>query len=177
MSENLSYRMLQIGGAPAGILGIDELFEELFEDDCAPGDQDLGVRLIQGVKANNYIPKPALNDYKIVLLEEYHRFYTTKTMGTEVVSRDYGQWEGHPRENIPWFPTVSPELCNGCGKCLEICPKDVFVMDDAGKAVVDEPFLCIVGCCICKSACDPEAILMPAREMLDSYRHGQRKST
>jgi hypothetical protein len=31
-----------------------------------------------------------------------------------------------------------------------------------------------VGCCFCKSACDPQAILMPQREMLDQYRHMRR---
>ena len=67
--------------------------------------------------------------------------------------------------------------CNGCGKCIEVCPKDVFVQNENGKVVVVEPFLCIVGCCFCKSACDPEAIMMPKREMLDHYRHGQRKVT
>jgi len=177
MAEKLSYRMLQIGGVPAGILGIDELFQKLFEENIKPEDEDLADRLIKGVREHNYIPKPALKDYQVVLMDEYNQFYGVKKGGTGVLSRDYGQWEGHPRENIPWFPTVSPELCNGCEKCLEICPKDVFVMGDTGKALVNEPFLCIVGCCICKSACDPEAILMPTREMLDSYRHGQRKST
>lgn len=177
MADKLSYRMLQIGGAPAGILGIEELFQELIKDNCKPGDEDLAKRLIKGVRANNYIPKPALDDYQAVLVDEYNRFYSVKTGGLGAASRDYGQWEGYPRENIPWFPTVSPELCNGCGKCLEICPKNVFKMDATGKVVVNEPFLCIVGCCICKSACDPEAILMPSMDMLDSYRHGQRKST
>ncbi len=87
-----------------------------------------------------------------------------------------GSGKGTPGTN-PWFPTVSLELCTGCGKCLEVCPKDVFEATKDGKVEVVEPFLCIVGCCMCKSACDPRAILMPERSMLDQYRHGQRHAT
>jgi NAD-dependent dihydropyrimidine dehydrogenase PreA subunit len=177
MTDKLSYRMLHIGGVPAGLLGLTELFNELYEAGFQPEDEGLAERLLKGVRQHNYIPKPALVEYRKVLTEEYHRFIQSKSGGEGSLAKNYGQWEGHPRENIPWFPIVSAELCNGCGKCLEVCPKDVFVMDDGGKAVVAEPFLCIVGCCFCKSACDPGAIIMPNRKMLDSFRHGQRKST
>lgn len=170
----LSYRMLFIANAPAGLLGLTELFNELYHAGITPQDEDIGHKLIMGVRQHNFVPKPAMDDYKLVLKREYQKFYQLKTGGKGAVVKDYGQWEGFPREQIPWFPTVSADLCNGCGNCLEVCPKDVFEMDDAGKAVVVEPFLCIVGCCFCKSACDPEAILMPMREMLDQYRHGKR---
>ncbi len=170
----LSYRMLQIGGAPAGLIGLEELFEELFEDGLSPDNEEAPTRLVKGVRQHNFIPKPALADYRTVLLREYQQFFQARSGGQSPTPRDYGQWQGIPREQIPWFPTVSVELCNGCGKCLEVCPKDVFILNEAGKAVVVEPFLCIVGCCFCKSACDPTAILMPDKSLLDSYRHGQR---
>ena len=169
-----SYRMLQIGGAPAGLIGLDELFEALYDEGCQPSDEDIAQRLIKGVRQHNFIPKPALSDYKTVLMREYQQYHQQRSGGEPTAPRDYGQWQGIPREQIPWFPTVSAELCNGCGNCFEICPKDVFVMDEAGKAVVVEPFLCIVGCCLCKGVCDPAAILMPEKSMLDTYRHGQR---
>lgn len=174
---NLSYRMIYIGGAPAGLLGVDELFNVLFEAGMTPGDENLGEKLIKGVKKHNFVPKPAIKDYQDVLLREYLKYYHARTGGDAPVTRDYGQWEGYPREHIPWFPTVSEELCNGCGKCIEVCPKDVFQQLENGKVMVVEPFLCIVGCCFCKSACDPKAILMPQREMLDQYRHGQMHAT
>ncbi len=170
----LSYRMLNIGGAPAGLIGLEELFEALYDAGCQPSDEDLAQRLIKGMRQHNFIPKPALPDYEAVLRREYGFFYQKRTEGESAAPRDYGQWQGIPREQIPWFPTVSAELCNGCGKCLEICPKDVFAVDEAGKAVVMEPFLCIVGCCFCKGVCEPAAILMPEKSMLDTYRHGQR---
>ncbi len=168
--------MLYIGGAPAGLKGLDELFNDLFEAGNKPSDPNMGEKLIKGVRQNNYIPKPAVSDYEEVLLREYRRYYQQRIGGEAVGVRDYGQWQGYPREQIPWFPTVSADLCNGCGKCIEICPKDVFIETEDGKVEVIEPFLCIVGCCFCKSACEPEAILMPNKEMLDQYRHGQRQA-
>ena len=175
--SDLSYRMIYIGGAPAGLLGLEELFEELFTAGSTPADTDIGDRLIKGVRQHNFVPKPAIEDYKAVLLQEYRKYYQERSSGNEVAPTDYGYWEGHPREHIPWFPIVSADLCNGCRKCIEICPKDVFTEDESGKVMVVEPFLCIVGCCFCKSACEPEAIIMPNKDMLDQYRHGQRHVT
>lgn len=174
---SLSYRMLMIDGAPAGLLGLVELFDTLFEKEYQPNETNIGEVLIQGIRQNNFIPKPAISKYKEVLIHEYRNYYQNRSGDNSVLAKDYSTWEGHPRENIPWFPTISAELCDGCGKCLEICPKGVFVINGKGKAIVVEPFLCIVGCCFCKSACDPGAILMPNRNILDQFRHGQRRST
>jgi NAD-dependent dihydropyrimidine dehydrogenase PreA subunit len=173
----LSYRMIYIGGAPAGLLGLEELFDDLFTSGLDPEHSDLPDSLIKGVRQHNFLPKPAIGDYQEVLIREYQKYYRDRSGGKAVVARDYGQWEGFPREHIPWFPVVSAELCNGCGKCIEVCPKEVFETKEDGKVEVVEPFLCIVGCCFCKSACDPKAILMPNRSMLDQFHHGQRPST
>lgn len=167
--------MLQIAGAPAGLLGLNELFEGCYDSGCSPEDPSAGERLIQGVRRHNYIPKPALPAYREALLGEYRRYHQQRS-GSGAETRDYGTWEGIPRQQIPWFPTVSAELCDGCGKCLEVCPKEVFAQNEDGKVSVVEPFLCIVGCCFCKSACDPGAILMPDKSLLDSLRHGQRQA-
>ena len=175
--RELSYRMVQIGGVPAGLLGLQELFAELNKAGMIPADEDILEILINGVREHNFIPKSAVKDYETALLNLYQQFYQSQVKGDAVVALDYGFWNGHPRENIPWFPVVSAELCNGCGKCLEVCPKDVFQLDKTQKAIVVEPFLCIVGCCFCKSACDPQAILMPDRTMLNQFQHGQRHST
>jgi ferredoxin len=172
----LSYRMLQIGGAPAGLIGLDELFEALFESGLNPDADETPDRLVRGVRQHNFIPKPALEDYRQALLQEYRAYWQSRSGGDSAAPTDYGQWQGLPREQIPWFPTVAAELCNGCGKCLEVCPKDVFRQAADDKVTVVEPFLCIVGCCFCKSACDPGAIHMPDKAMLDAYRHGQRQA-
>jgi len=174
---DLSYRMIYIGGAPAGLLGLEELFDALYGAGHTPDDVDIDEMLLRGVRQHNFVPKPAVTDYQAVIGSEYQKYYQKRSFGEAVASRDYGQWEGYPREQIPWFPVVSAELCNGCLKCIEVCPKDVFNEEENGKVAVVEPFLCIVGCCFCKSVCDPKAILMPNKEMLDQYRHGQRHAT
>jgi NAD-dependent dihydropyrimidine dehydrogenase PreA subunit len=174
---DLNYRMIYIGGAPAGLLGLEELFAALYEAGHTPEDTDINELLLRGVRQHNFVPKSAVPDYQMVIGSEYQKYYQKRSGGEAVVPRDYGQWEGYPREQIPWFPVVSAELCNGCLKCIEVCPKDVFSEEENGKVAVVEPFLCIVGCCFCRSACDPEAILMPNKEMLDQFRHGQRHAT
>jgi len=50
---------------------------------------------------------------------------------------------------------VIPELCNGCGSCVPICPVKAITMENA-KARID-PFQCI-GCGACIPICPQEAI-------------------
>ncbi|MEA2090122.1 MAG: 4Fe-4S binding protein [Thermoproteota archaeon] len=50
---------------------------------------------------------------------------------------------------------VKPELCDGCGVCIKICPFNAITLE-GGKARVD-PFLC-AGCGACVPVCPREAI-------------------
>ncbi len=50
---------------------------------------------------------------------------------------------------------VIPELCNGCGDCVKICPVNAITME-AEKAAIN-PFMCI-GCGACIPVCPKEAI-------------------
>lgn len=166
----LSYRMLNIGGLPAGLLGLEELFAELYDAGCGPADENLHKALIAGVKKHNFIPAPALPEYGRALCMEYARYCRQKRSGKAAAARDYGTWRGYPREQIPWFPTIAPELCNDCGACLDTCAREVFERDENGHVWVAEPFLCLVGCCFCKSVCEPKAIHLPGQEILKNYR-------
>ncbi|MFH1775321.1 MAG: ferredoxin family protein [Chloroflexota bacterium] len=50
------------------------------------------------------------------------------------------------------------EGCNGCGVCSDICPMDVFIMDEATqKAVIRYPEECMT-CFECERECDTGAI-------------------
>lgn len=170
MEEKLSYRMLRIGGAPAGLLGLNELYAELFNLGFNPEDPALAGALVEGVRKNNYIPRPALQDYKEALQRDYTEYYAQKTNDDTFQAKTYGTWRGYPREHIPWFPTVAGELCNGCDRCIEFCSYGVYRKQPDGKVDVVEPFLCLVGCNSCASVCEPEAILFPSRKMLNDYR-------
>jgi len=48
----LSYRMLQIGGQPAGLLGLEELFSALYEEGLTPSQQDIQEHLVNGCVLN-----------------------------------------------------------------------------------------------------------------------------
>ncbi len=50
---------------------------------------------------------------------------------------------------------VIPDLCNGCGACVPICPVNAITMEE-GKAKID-PFQC-TGCSACIPVCPQEAI-------------------
>ncbi len=72
---------------------------------------------------------------------------------------------GIPRRNIPWFPTIDPDLCSGCGECTDVCPNDVFAPNDtAGKTAVANPYNCVVLCDKCVSFCQSGALSFPDKE-------------
>lgn len=55
----------------------------------------------------------------------------------------------------PEKAVVVPELCNGCGECVKVCPVNAITIYEA-KAKID-PFQC-VGCGACIPSCPREAI-------------------
>ncbi len=170
MSPELGYRMIQIGKAPAGLLGLDECFERLYEEGINPDSPELSEQLMASVKEHNYVPQPAYQDYEQALVREYQKFYAQQSGDESYQRASYGTWRGYPREHISWFPTIAPELCDGCGRCIDFCSFGVYEQHEDGKAIVVEPFLCRVGCSSCAAVCDPDAILFPPRDMLKDYR-------
>ena len=167
---SLGYRMLNVDGIPAGLLGLEELFARLYESLVAPDSDKLADLIIDGVREHNLVPKKAFDVYSIVLIEEYQRYYRRRKSGKALAARDYGSWRGYPREQIPWFPTINPETCTNCAACLELCAREVYEQDEDGRIWVAEPFLCMVGCCYCKSVCEPKALLFPNQDILNNYR-------
>ncbi len=93
-------------------------------------------------------------------------------MGSEdcLCAIDYGAWNGHPREFIPWYPTVRAALCDGCGACLRFCSFGVFAQVDDDTVEVVEPFKCRVGCSACVQTCRVDAISFPSEQILEMLR-------
>ncbi len=56
--------------------------------------------------------------------------------------------------------TLDPERCIGCGRCLEVCPHDVFDLR-SGKAELRERDACME-CGACARNCSSEAITVRA---------------
>ena len=69
---------------------------------------------------------------------------------------------GIPRSVIPWAPQIDEDTCIGCGDCLEACPNNVFVLDEAaGKMRVADADNCVVLCDKCAALCNEDAITFP----------------
>lgn len=74
-------------------------------------------------------------------------------------------WHGIPRAEIPWHPTVDADACIGCSLCYVSCGRGVYNMQD-NKAVVENPYSCMVGCSTCATVCPMEAISFPSRDVV-----------
>ncbi len=74
-------------------------------------------------------------------------------------------WQGIPREEIPWYPTIDENLCSGCRSCVDFCASGVFDFEDTlGRAVVAHPYNCVVYCTGCVNTCASDAIIFPKKE-------------
>jgi len=158
-----------------GMTGLDEIFTELFEAGEKPS-QELENRLLEKFKEHNYIPKAKEQSYAQALLEEYEEFCDQKNQGVEGKAKSLGTWQGVPREEVPWFPTIMEDLCDGCKICLNFCSFGVYEYDEkTNKVRVANPFNCQVGCSICALKCKPTAISFPPLAILESFRKRQNK--
>lgn len=70
---------------------------------------------------------------------------------------------GIPREEIPWYPTIDPDLCTSCNACMDFCSNDVFAQGEL-STVVANPYNCVVGCSACINECPSEALSFPKKE-------------
>jgi NAD-dependent dihydropyrimidine dehydrogenase PreA subunit len=169
--ERLSFRLISIGGHMVGLWGLKELFDELRAQARAP-EPGLAPLLLDRVEQDNYVFPNARPLYEEALLREYHRYckqQEEEIQGTEKRARRLSPrtWRGKPREQVPWYPSIYPERCDGCSDCLAFCTYHVYDWDEAShKAVVVDPFNCLVGCDACARVCKRGAIRFPTREML-----------
>ena len=124
------------------------------------------------VQQENYIPPGQKSLYAQALYREYSLYYQKRISGLRIDARmSYGTYQGIPRENIPWYPTVFDEKCDGCKKCYAMCPQKVYYWDDKNsKPKVINPFVCVVGCSECAEICKPKAISFPPLSILDSFK-------
>ena len=100
--------------------------------------------------------KPAFEKIPLVILGEGEKLvmegYATKRVGKEHTKWQAGTLCGY--KNLPSI-TVS-EACDGCGKCVEACPRDILVIEE-GRAKATNILECSL-CKLCVGACEAAAI-------------------
>lgn len=168
---NKSTKMVLIGEKIVGLVGLDEIFEKLYKAKQKPGNQ-AQRKLFFLAQKENYIPPKQEKVYAEALLREYSLYYQKRTTGSRIDAKaSYGTYQGIPRENIPWYPTVYEEKCDGCKRCFDMCPQKVYYWDDkTNKPKVINPFACVVGCSGCAEVCKLKAISFPPLSILDNLK-------
>lgn len=57
---------------------------------------------------------------------------------------------------MAFLPEVNAENCVGCGECIDVCPSNVYELQE-GKSVVVNEEEC-VGCESCVEVCENDAV-------------------
>ena len=57
---------------------------------------------------------------------------------------------------MAYKPVVDVEKCVGCGDCVEVCPTDVYELQDEKSVPVNEDEC--IGCESCVEVCEQDAI-------------------
>jgi ferredoxin len=76
----------------------------------------------------------------------------------------------HPVHTTNFLPEIKESTCNGCGKCVNICPVEAMSLISANdpqkqkrkKALLNEE-TCL-GCGLCVKACNKDSLFLKARE-------------
>lgn len=69
-----------------------------------------------------------------------------------------------PAAALIWKHSINPNLCVGCGNCVDVCPRDVLKLIDHKSRV--EKFDSCIQCRECEAACPTQALRM--------YREGEK---
>ena len=143
---------LKVGGLEVGVSGLAEIVERGLLVMDSPDDEVREV-LLKEMRARNYVPASAQEEYMRALWTEFKKARQTRKEQLEM------SYKGIPREEIPWYPKVDEKKCSGCSSCVEFCTQSVFSFD--GRSHVIKPFNCIVGNSSCRSFCPEKAITFP----------------
>jgi len=87
-------------------------------------------------------------------------------------------YEGIPRNKIPWDPKINYEKCVACGKCIDFCHRKAFRLEekDGKKRTVVETNRCVIFCQGCEDVCPTGAITHPSKKKTQDVIDKQKKA-
>lgn len=159
-------KLIEIEGRLVGLVGLDELFEEFSSRDLSDAES-IKEELLERAGRENPIPPGRRETYRDAIFRELARFLERRA-GDEQHERLRMTWRGIRRDLVLWYPTVDETACNGCKECLAFCSFGVFsYCREKNTVLISDRFACVVGCSLCGSVCEMQAISFPPLSYLD----------
>jgi DNA-directed RNA polymerase subunit D len=117
------------------------------------------------IKFTDPTVKPAFDSIPIVILGEGEKLvmegYASKRVG-----RDHAKWQSGTLCGYKNLPNIAvSDACTGCNMCVEVCPREILVLDD-GRAKATNIVECSL-CKLCVEECEQKAISVTP--VLDSF--------
>jgi len=108
---------------------------------------------------------PAFDKIPIVILGENEKLviegYATKQTG-----KDHAKWQSGTLCGYKNLPSIEIGECNGCGKCVKVCPRGVLELDETNRAKTTNTLECSL-CKLCVKECD--AATLKVTPVMDSF--------
>lgn len=101
----------------------------------------------QVVPADSIIPIVELKEKHKVVVEAIAR------LGT---GRNHSKWQAGVASGYKNMPVVTIGDCDGCGECVEVCPRDILVVN-GNRAKTKDLIECSM-CRLCEKSCDMASI-------------------
>ncbi len=108
--------------------------------------------------------KPAFDKIPIVILGENEKL-VIEGIATKRVGKDHAKWQAGTLCGYKNLPNIEIGACTGCGKCVEVCPRNVFTME-GNEAKATNTLECSL-CKLCIEACEVGAVKVTP--VLDSF--------
>jgi DNA-directed RNA polymerase subunit D len=108
--------------------------------------------------------RPAFEKIPLVILGDGEKL-VIEGFATRRIGKDHAKWQSGTLCGYKNLPAIEIGECTGCGRCVEVCPRNVFVIKD-GRAKATNILECSL-CKLCIDGCEAGAIKVTP--VLDSF--------